>query len=192
MESLIQAIIAKESWGKNVEMNIKALMEYMLPDGSFQHIKGQGTDLMATEQAFYALVNHQRILEGKPDIYSMEDVRLESEIRVLLDGKPISFDQIPIIEAGRTLVPMRGIFEAFGADVNYESKGRVVTGILGEKTVLLTIGSAKASVNGKEVILDVPAKIVNGRTLVPLRFVGESLDADVDWIKETRTVVIIR
>lgn len=192
LESLIQAIIAKERWGQDVEKNIEALMKYMLPDGSFEHIKGKGADLMATEQALYAMVNHQRTLEGKSDIYSMKDVLLERGIRVLLDGQPLTFDQAPILEAGRTLVPMRGIFEAFGADVSYQEKTGIVKGILGNKTVILTIGSAKANVNGKMVLLEVPAKIVNGRTLVPLRFVGESLDADVDWVKATSTVVIVR
>ena len=191
-ESLIQAIIAKERWGKTVDKNIEALMGYMLSDGSFEHIKGQGTDLMATEQALYAMVNHQRTIEGKPDLYDMKDVVIGTGITVLLDGKSLLFDQSPIIEMGRTLVPMRGIFEAFGATVSYEPKGRVVTGVLEGKTVVLTIGSTKARVNGKEVTLDVPAKIVNSRTLVPLRFVGESLDAAVDWIDKTKTVVIIR
>ena len=192
LESLIQAIIAKERWGKDVTKNIKALMDYMLSDGSFEHIIGSGADLMATEQALYAMVNHQRNLEGKTDIYDMKDVVLETGIRVLLDGNPLSFDQQPIIESGRTLVPMRAIFEAFGARVSYEPIEKVVTGVLGDKIVVLTIGSKKATVNGKEVILDVAAKIINGRTLVPLRFVGESLAADVDWVKETKTVVIIR
>ncbi len=192
VESLIQAVIAKGRWGKDVTKNIKAIMEYQLPDGSFEHIKGKGPDIMATEQALYAMVNHQRRLEGKSDIYEMKDVVLERAIKVILDGSLLAFDQSPIIESGRTLVPMRAIFEAFGATVSYEPLGKVVSGVLGEKIVTLTIGSEKAVVNGKEIILDVPAKIVNGRTLVPLRFVGESLEAKVDWINETRTVVITR
>ena len=192
IESSIQALIAKERWGQDVTKNLNAIMEYQLPDGSFEHIKGQGVDLMATEQALYAMVNHQRNLVGKTDIYDMKDVINERGIRVLLDGKALSFDQSPVNESGRVLVPMRGIFEAFGARVTYESIEKIVTGALGDKTVVLTIGSKIAKVNGKDVILDVPAKIVNGRTLVPLRFVGESLDADVDWINETRTVVITR
>ena len=192
IESSIQALIAKERWGQDVTKNLNAIMEYQLPDGSFEHIKGQGVDLMATEQALYAMVNHQRNLVGKTDIYDMKDVINERGIRVLLDGKALSFDQSPVNESGRVLVPMRGIFEAFGARVTYESIEKIVTGALGDKTVVLTIGSKIAKVNGKDVILDVPAKIVNGRTLVPLRFVGKSLDADVDWINETRTVVITR
>lgn len=192
LESLIQAIIAKERWGKDITKSLDVLMTYMLADGSFEHVKGQGTDLMATEQALYAMVNYQRNIDGKSDLYDMKDVLEERGIRVLLDGEGIIFDQAPIIESGRTLVPMRAIFEAFGASVEYEAKGKVVTGVLGDKTVILTIGSNKARVNGQVVILDVAAKIVNSRTLVPLRFVGESLDADVDWISETRTVVIKR
>ena len=192
LESLTQALIAKERWGKDISKNLEAILEYQLPDGSFEHIKGLGFDLMATEQAFYAMVNHQRNLQGKSDIYEMKDVIIERGIRVLLNGKPLIFDQPPLNESGRVMVPMRAIFEAFGATVKYEPTEKIVTGVLGDKTVILTIGSNKVTVNGQEKLLDVAPKIVNSRTLVPLRVVVESFNADVDWINETRTVVIIR
>jgi alpha-tubulin suppressor-like RCC1 family protein len=116
----------------------------------------------------------------------------QSQITVTLDGKPIAFDQPPIIENGRTLVPMRAIFEALGATVYWNGDTRTVTATRGDTTIVLTVGSAAALVNGKRTELDVPAKLVNSRTLVPARFVAESLDCKVDWNNDTRTVVITR
>lgn len=113
-----------------------------------------------------------------------------SDIRVILNGQQLSFDVAPIIIDGRTLVPMRVIFEALGADIEWNQNTREVTGVRGNTTVRLQIDNAVATVNGNNVTLDVPARLIDGRTLVPLRFVGESLDADVQWNGATRTVTI--
>jgi competence protein ComEC len=110
--------------------------------------------------------------------------------RVLLDGVQLSFDVPPVIEQGRTLVPLRGIFEALGANVQWDSATRTVTATRGQTTIRLTIGLKTAHKNSVPVTLDVPAKIVSGRTLVPLRFVSESLDCRVDWDAKTQTVTI--
>jgi competence protein ComEC len=110
--------------------------------------------------------------------------------RILLDGTELSFDVSPVIEQGRTLVPLRAIFEALGAEVGWDNATRTVTAIRGQTTVRLTIGLKIAYKNGAPVTLDVPAKIVSGRTLVPLRFVSESLDCKVDWDAKTQTVTI--
>jgi len=111
-------------------------------------------------------------------------------VSVVLDGDKLSFDVPPVIHDGRTLVPLRGIFEALGAEVQWDGATRTVTAVRDGTTVVLTIGAKTAHKNGAPVTLDVPAKIVSGRTLVPLRFVSESLGAGVRWVQETRTVVI--
>ncbi|SHG44956.1 N-acetylmuramoyl-L-alanine amidase [Thermosyntropha lipolytica DSM 11003] len=112
------------------------------------------------------------------------------EIEVYLDGKLLSFDVPPMIDSGRTLVPLRAIFEAMGARVEWRSDTRTVISTRGETTVVMTIGSTSPTVNGKTVPIDVPAKIVNGRTLAPLRFVGEAFGGQVEWEGSTRTVRI--
>ena len=94
------------------------------------------------------------------------------------------------IVQGRFLVPMRGIFEALGAEVGWDGETRTVTGVKGDISVKLTIDSAEAFVNEEAIELDVPATIVNGRTFVPTRFVSESLRADVSWDAETRVATI--
>ena len=94
------------------------------------------------------------------------------------------------IVQGRFLVPMRGIFEALGASVHWDGDTRTVTGNRAGTTVLLSIDSKIAQVNDNTVELDVPATIVEGRTYVPLRFISESLGANVSWDGERRVATI--
>ncbi len=111
------------------------------------------------------------------------------EISVVLNGRKIEFDVPPIIENGRTLVPIRKIAEALGAQVGWDPSG-YVTISNDEKYVLLGIGIKYANVDGEIKELDVPPKVVNGRTLVPVRFVSEAFGLNVDWDDRTQTVII--
>jgi len=110
-------------------------------------------------------------------------------IKVLYQEKEINFGTVkPVIENGTTLVPLRAIFEALGATVDYANGN--ITAKKGDTTVKLTIGQKEATVNGKTVTLSVPAKVVTGSTLVPLRFIGESFGNKVDWNATTQTITI--
>ncbi len=115
---------------------------------------------------------------------------VHAEIQVQVNNTPIQFDSPPIIESGRTLVPMRFIFEALGASVSWDDSTKTATGSLGDTRVRVPVGSLSAFVDETPVPLDVPAKIVNGRTLVPARFVAESFGCDVRWQSKTDTVWI--
>ena len=112
------------------------------------------------------------------------------EIKVLVGGAAVTFDQPPIIENGRTLVPLRAIFEALGATVEWEQSTQTVTAVKDDITITLKIGDAFLTKNGERIALDVPGKLVGGRTLVPARAVAESFGADVQWDQATRTVTI--
>ncbi|OBZ14635.1 hypothetical protein A8L34_11990 [Bacillus sp. FJAT-27264] len=115
-----------------------------------------------------------------------------NDIKVTINGKQLYFDVNPQSIDGRTFVPMRGIFEALGADIKWDGKTQTVTGSKGETTVKLTINQKQAYINGKTVNLDAPATIVKGSTLVPVRFIAESLGADVKWDASTSTVIILQ
>lgn len=110
--------------------------------------------------------------------------------RLFVDGRELVTDVSPIVENGRTLVPVRAIFEALSAVVEWDGATSTATATKEGITVSLTIGSTTAYVNGEPKTLDVPAKIVNDRTLVPARFVAESLNAIVWWETETDTAYI--
>ncbi len=112
------------------------------------------------------------------------------EITVLLDGLPVQFDVPPQIINGRTLVPFRFIAEALNINVEWDGITRTVSAKDGGTHVLLQINNEAAQVNGVPFILDVPPVIINGRTLIPLRFFGEAYGCRVDWDAETRTVRI--
>ena len=108
----------------------------------------------------------------------------------IVNGEVVSLDSPPVIIKNRTLVPLRVISESFGADVKWDPVLRIVEINFGSTDIKLQIGSNKASVNGKEVTLDVPPQIINGRTMVPLRFIVESFNANVAWDPDTRTITI--
>jgi len=112
------------------------------------------------------------------------------DIKVYLDGELLSFDVPPRIEQGRTLVPLRAIFEAMGATVDWDQSSQIVTATRQEVMVQLPIGSKSPTVNGIVWPLDVPAKIVGDRTLAPLRFVGEAFGGKVEWNEAERTIHI--
>ena len=102
-----------------------------------------------------------------------------------LNGNGKSFDAPPVIVNDRTLVPVRLITESFGADVTWDPATRTVTITLDGKELRLTIGE---KVPG----MDVPAQIINSRTMVPLRFISEYYNANVVYDSATRTITVVR
>ena len=113
------------------------------------------------------------------------------EAKVVIDGKEVKFpDQKPIIENSRTLVPVRFIGEALGAKIGWSEKQQKVSITKGNESIQLIIGENIVVVGSKKVELDVPAKLLNGRTLVPLRFISEIFGCQVGWDSKTYTVTI--
>lgn len=113
-----------------------------------------------------------------------------SGIKVSIDGTEQNYDPAPIIKNGRTLAPLRAVFESMGASVDWDGETREITAFRAGRVIELKIDDIKAFINKKEVILDQPPIIENDRTFVPLRFIGEALEAEVDWFDEERTVLI--
>lgn len=122
-------------------------------------------------------------LSKKPDI-----------VTVVLDGQTLQFPtQDPVIKNDSTLVPMRTIFEALNAEVEWVDENGVqqIIAKTADKTITMTINSKEFYVNGeKQPELNEPAQLMNDKTMVPLRAVSESLDCTVEWDQETKTVII--
>ena len=114
----------------------------------------------------------------------------QENVRVVLNGEELTFDVPPQIIDNRTMVPMRAIFEALGADVEWDGDTRTVTATQNDTIIIMQINNVVISVNDEDITLDVPPLLVDNRTLVPVRAVAEGLNADVDWDGETRTVII--
>ena len=119
-------------------------------------------------------------LEGRPG----------DDIAVKFNDEWMKFDVPPVIINSRTMVPMRAIFEALGATVGWDQETRTAFGTRNGKKVSVTIDSNVASVAGASVTIDQSAVLKDSRTLVPLRFISEAYDADVQWDGESRTIFI--
>ena len=113
-----------------------------------------------------------------------------NSIVVTLDGSPIQFEQPPIIENGRTLVPLRAIFEALGATVEWDNATRTVVAIKENTTIIMQINNNTMQKNSQPIELEVAPVIFNGTTLVPTRAVAESFGVNVTWDGDTRTVIL--
>ena len=108
--------------------------------------------------------------------------------------KDVTFDQAPVIIDGRTPVPMRAIFEALAMAVTWDDSTKTVKAAGGQTDIILTVGDNKLYRNtnnrGNAIFeLDVPAQIINGRTLVPLRAIGDALNSTVTWNENTHNIL---
>ncbi len=128
------------------------------------------------------------------DFDTMDEIYVKNPLRdvtVLYNGTPILFpDTLPRIESGRTLIPLRAVFEGLEAEVNWEDSTKTVYIDKGDTHIVMPVGASVFTKNGVEIPLDVPAAIENGRTLIPLRAVADALGCTVDWDGSTRTVLI--
>ncbi len=122
-----------------------------------------------------------------------------TNVKIQLNGEVLSLDVAPVMENNRILVPTRGIFEKLGATVTWSGKTSTVSIENNSMIIEITIGKNYAKIYRKHdltgtpemVKLDIPAKIVKGRTIVPLRFIAETLNAKVDWHSDHLTVTIL-
>jgi len=113
------------------------------------------------------------------------------EITVILDGQTLTFDMPPMTIDGRTLVPMRAIFTAMGARVDWNMQTLTARAERGDVVVFVQEGSDLLVRNGENITLDVPAVNIDSRTLVPARAIAESFGAQVTWDPVSRTVTIV-
>ena len=115
-----------------------------------------------------------------------------NESKAVVTGTFITNDVAPILENGRTMLPARFVAENLGATVSWNDEKQMVTIKNNTTTIEIVIGSSTAYVNGNPQTLDSPAFLREFRTYTPVRFICESLGADVKWIEETQQVVITK
>ena len=115
-----------------------------------------------------------------------------NNIQVYIGGEKQSYEQPPVNSNGNVLVPLRAIFESLGATVEWDSSTQTVTATKEGRTVVLTIGSKTAYINGAAVTLSAEPQLVNGYTMVPVRFVSEAFGGEVEWNGEASSVVVFQ
>lgn len=118
------------------------------------------------------------------------NIGLSSAVSVRIDGKEQQFEQPPIIMDGSTLAPLRAVFEAFGASVEWDQASQTARSRKNGAAISVTIGNPEVTKNGKTETLEVAAQLVNGYTMVPVRFAGEAFGGTVSWDGKTRTAEI--
>lgn len=111
-------------------------------------------------------------------------------VDLFVDTNKIESDTPPTIVEGRTLVPIAAIFNALGASMQWDDATKTASGTRGDVTVTIPIGSKIVYVNGEEKELDVPAQIINSRTMVPAAFVSQALGCSVTWNDATKTAAV--
>ncbi len=114
----------------------------------------------------------------------------ETKIRALLNGKEIIFDQAPVIENGTTLVPVRAILEALGLELQYDAKTKAILAKNSEIEIAMQINNKNAYIDRVQVQMEVPAKIINSRTMVPIRFLAEAMELEVSWDGKSKIIYI--
>jgi len=122
-------------------------------------------------------------------------VQASDDISVTIDGVQVVFeDQAPVIRDDRTLVPVGGVFNALGFTPSWDGDAQTATLTRDDFTVVITIGSDVFTTNGVEFTLDVPAQIIGGRTMLPLRAVLESIgipSENIGWDGDTRSITVV-
>lgn len=113
-----------------------------------------------------------------------------SQVKIAIDDQAIALDTTPVFRSNLILVPARQIVEAMGGDVSWNRIERAVTITKGETTIVLVVNEKTAQVNGQDVVLTQPPVLINGKVMVPLRFVIEGLNARVEWDAKNRSVNI--
>lgn len=131
---------------------------------------------------YYLKIPANEIYRKLNEIKNAPYVRLKDNI--------LGFETPPVIEDGSTLVPMRFLFEQMGADVEWNGETQTATATLDNTAVTFAIDDTNAEVNNTPATMDVPARLINGKTMVPLRFLSENMDYTVDWDAESRTAII--
>lgn len=120
----------------------------------------------------------------------------DTNISVSVNGKAVDFSAydnvLPYIESDRTLIPIRALAENMGFTVEWDDETRTVSVKGGDTEIVLVIDSDKATVNGEEKKLDVPARITSDRTFIPLRFVSENMGWAVEWNDADRSITITK
>lgn len=129
-------------------------------------------------------VNNQFLSTSEPGLLA------SPTLKVMLNGNPVSFEVPPHLENNRVLVPLRAVFDAIGATINWDQTTQTATVTRANLEIVMPINSTHATVNGQVWEMDVPARMVQQRIMIPLGFVGKTLDGSAGWEPDTNTVYL--
>jgi len=173
-------------------MSTKGMEDFFVIDFDFTAKQNYGS---APQECIY------RVKLGDSQSYMQYDyvykwvegeVPVNEEIRVFINHELLLSDVATLVKSNRTLLPLRAILEALGVDVQWYGPTQTITATKGDKIMKLQIGSYEADLNGVIETLDVSPMIIYNRTMIPVRYLAESFNFDVDWDGIERIVTIIQ
>ena len=171
--------------GDSAEVREDGVFSYSLlnlPEGQFAVI-----EVIAIDEAGNSTKKTVSVKYSKSIIMKLQ----VGNKNALINNETYSLEAAPTITSGRTMVPLRFVGEAFGAEFAYDPVFKIIDINFGSDKIKMQIGKKTAFINGIEIALDVAPYIVNGRTLVPIRFISETFGAEVVWDGTTKTVTIV-
>lgn len=141
--------------------------------------------LLGTTMVYGEQVKMDLFYNGKHHAYAAKEVKIE------IDGKEMVPKDMPaVIIDGRTMLPMRQIAQELGCEVNWNEAAQQIYVMRGSDIIVFTVNSKAGYENGKEFTMDVPATIVNDRTMLPVRALADALHLNIKWDDPNRTVII--
>ncbi|MGD9567580.1 MAG: copper amine oxidase N-terminal domain-containing protein [Sedimentibacter sp.] len=193
MEELELQLEAAEATGD--EATITALKEQLETlkaekDEYKAQFKAKISEMQQIMKEKYTLEELTELEEVAETLESLDDVAVIPVENVLIGKGEAKFDTPPVIKEGRTLIPVRAISEAMGADVSWNAEEKTVTITKDDKVIVFNLSENKVYVDEAETTIDVPAEVMNNRTMVPLRFIAEQLGLNVEYDEEMQTIVI--
>lgn len=193
MDELKLLLEAAETAGD--EATVKALKEQLEilkaeKDEYKVQFKAKISEMQQIMKEKYTLEELTELEEVAETLESSDDVAIIPIENVIIVDGDVKFDTPPVIKEGRTLIPVRAISEGMGAEVGWNAEDKIVTITKGDKVIVFNLTENKVFVDEVEIIIDVPAKVMNNRTMVPLRFIAEQLGLNVEYDEEMQTIVI--
>ena len=169
--------------------------------GQYRYMTFDNNNIITISKAEYGKLlkeweNNLHFIKENPRDLSRKDIDSilqESSFhspKVVIDGKLLNFDTNPVIENNRTLVPLRKTLEELNMGLTWDENTKKIVAKGEGIEISFVVNSKEAYVNGNKVELDVPAKTINGRTLIPLRFISSNLGKEVKWDGDNKVVYI--
>lgn len=151
---------------------------------------GKKDEMKALIKSYYTDEELEAIDELSKELSEIEDLKVLPVDNIFAKGRVLKFDTPPVIKYNRTLIPVRALTEGFGAEVEWNPETQEITISSGDKVMVLKLDSRTVLVNDEEIDIDVEPELINNRTLVPLRFIAETLGLKVEWDEETGVIEI--
>lgn len=170
--------------------NIETDIPFIVYGFEVVHGYDKGVLYWEDDTTFY-IKNYNLLLSTpKQPLYDALNALEEAPI-IKIDDTILGFENPPVTESDRTLVPMRFLFEQLGAEVEWDAETETATATNINRAVTFAINDTTATVNGSAATMDVPARLIGDKTYVPLRFLSEELGYTVKWDEDTRMATVI-